>query len=157
MVSRVQSQASTVEEYPSELPAERRPSWSRCSEIRPHLPSGLDEDGLWDDHLGRPACGSPDTYNGKPLIYAALASQKNYVLLYLMSIWHGLTGMRPSVRNGAAPRSRTWARAAFRFTAVEDIDMDLIKANTDEVSMADLSLLHDAGTVPAQAEAALTP
>ena len=28
----------------------------------------------------------PDTYNGKALAYAALASHKNYVSLYLMSI-----------------------------------------------------------------------
>ena len=34
-----------------------------------------------------PLARYPDTYNGKPLIYAALASQKNNMAVYLMSIY----------------------------------------------------------------------
>ncbi len=145
MVSRVQSQASTVEEYLSELPAERRAVLEQVlSEIRPHLPSGLDEEmGFGMITWVVPLAVVPDTYNGKPLIYAALASQKNYVSLYLMSIYgsDGDAAFREKWRGAKKPNM---GKSCVRFTAVEDIDMDLIKATLDEVSMADFVAAHDA-------------
>ena len=34
-----------------------------------------------------PLAINPKTYNGKPLMYAALASQKNHMAIYLCSIY----------------------------------------------------------------------
>jgi hypothetical protein len=34
-----------------------------------------------------PLARYPDTYNGQPLAYAALASQKNHMAVYLMGIY----------------------------------------------------------------------
>jgi hypothetical protein len=45
----------------------------------------------------------PDTYNDKPLMYAALASQKRYVSLYLMGVY-------------ADPETEQWFEEAYRQT-----------------------------------------
>ncbi|MDF1504509.1 DUF1801 domain-containing protein [Roseisolibacter sp. H3M3-2] len=85
------SAATTADEYLAELPAERRALVGAARDlVRAHLPAGYREMmsfGMicW----GIPLADYPDTYNGQPLCYAALASQKQYVSLYLMGVAPG--------------------------------------------------------------------
>jgi len=48
----------------------------------------------------------PETYNKKPLMLAAIASQKNYISLYLMSVY----GTR-NWRNGLRAKVKIWERS----------------------------------------------
>ena len=85
------SNATTVEEYLAELPEDRREAISTVRDlVNEHLPEGYQESisfGMitWSVPLER----LPDTYNGHPLGYIALANQKNYMTLYLMSAYGG--------------------------------------------------------------------
>ncbi len=145
MVGRVQSEASSVAEYLAELPDDRKVVLEQVlAEIRPHLPEGLEEEmGYGMITWVVPLATVPKTYNGKPLMYAALASQKNYVSLYLMSIYgsEGDAAFRAKWRGAKKPNM---GKSCIRFTSVEDIDLDLIKATLDDVSVADFVAAHDA-------------
>jgi uncharacterized protein YdhG (YjbR/CyaY superfamily) len=83
------SSAKTVAEYLESLPKERRAAIEAVRKVvRKSLPKGYKEAmgyGMiaWQVPLGRYA----DTYNGEPLCYAAIASQKSYCALYLMGVY----------------------------------------------------------------------
>jgi hypothetical protein len=85
----VQSKATTIKEYLDWLPEDRRKEISKVrSIIRKHLPKGYEETityGMIADQV--PKKTLPDTYNGQPLCYAALAAQKNFNTLYLMGAY----------------------------------------------------------------------
>ncbi len=125
----VQSKASTVEQYLDELPAERRAVVKEVREtILDNLPDGYEESMQWGMiSYGIPLSDYPDTYNGKPLGYVALAAQKNYYSLYLMGVYQDAdqeaklmegfekTGKKPDV-----------GKSCVRFKRVDDIPLDVI-------------------------------
>ncbi len=84
----VSSSAATVEEYLSEVAPDRA---QVIAEVRgvilANLPVGFVEAMRWGTIAYEvPLALQPETYNGQPLMYAALASQKNYMSLYLTSV-----------------------------------------------------------------------
>ena len=83
------SSARTVDEYLAELPADRREAISAVrSTILANLPSGYEEQMLFGMiSYVIPLAAYPKTYNKQPLMYAALANQKNYMSAYLMNIY----------------------------------------------------------------------
>ncbi|MCL7926587.1 MAG: DUF1801 domain-containing protein [marine benthic group bacterium] len=85
----MRSEAKTVEEYLAELPEDRRKAISKVREvILENLPDGYEESMNWGMIAYEvPISTYPDTYNGQPLSYAALASQKNHMALYLSGIY----------------------------------------------------------------------
>ncbi len=85
----MQGNAATVEEYLAGLPDDRREIVSRVRDtINAHLPDGYVEQMDWGMiSWVVPLENYPDTYNGKPLAYAALASQKNHLSVYLMGLY----------------------------------------------------------------------
>lgn len=86
-VSMVRSAAKTVDDYLAELPTDRREVVTEVRKlIRKHLPRGYEETVNWGMLCYQiPLEKYPETYNGQPLGYVALASQKNYCALYLMT------------------------------------------------------------------------
>src|SRR5882672_4093276 len=88
----MQSKATTVEQYLAELPEDRRRAIAAVREV---ILENLDEDyeegmqygmiGYYVPHSVYPAGYHCDP--GQPLPFAALASQKNYMSLYLMSLY----------------------------------------------------------------------
>jgi len=80
------SKAATVADYLAELPPDRRPAIAAAREfVRRHLPAGYREAMAWGMISWEvPLERYPDTYNGKPLVFAALAAQKAHNALYLM-------------------------------------------------------------------------
>ena len=80
------SSAATVAEYLDTLPEDRRKTIQKVrSTIKKNLPKGYKENIGWGAITYEiPLKDFPDTYNGQPLCYAALAAQKNYNALYLM-------------------------------------------------------------------------
>jgi len=78
------SNASTVEEYLQELPKDRREVVSQVrGTILKHLPEGYEETMNWGMiSYEIPLTRYPDTYNKQPLMYMALAAQKNHYAVY---------------------------------------------------------------------------
>jgi uncharacterized protein YdhG (YjbR/CyaY superfamily) len=85
----MRSNASTVDEYLAELPEDRRKAIQAVRQvIRDNLPKGYEEVMNWGMITYQvPLEIFPLTYNGKPLLYAALASQKNHMAVYLTGIY----------------------------------------------------------------------
>ena len=83
------SSATTPDEYIASLPDDRRQAVAAVRDVvRDNLPEGFEEGmqyGMiaWYVPLER----FPDTYNGQPLGLAGLASQKQYISLYLLSVY----------------------------------------------------------------------
>lgn len=82
----VMSAQKTVAGYLAELPAERRKVIAALrTRIRKNLKKGYTEEmGHGMITYVVPLKANPDTYNGEPLCYVALAAQKNNYALYLM-------------------------------------------------------------------------
>ena len=132
------SDAATVEEYLESLPEDRRAEMQAVLDIvRPHLPEGVEERmdfGMitWSVPLEI----LPDTYNGKPLMYGGLASQKHKISLYLMSLYAGAPISEEEFRerwNGA--KKLDMGKSCVRFKSVADIDVPLITETLSGVTM----------------------
>jgi hypothetical protein len=85
----MKSTAKTVAEYLDDLPADRQEQLAQVRQvILANLPPGYEEVMNWGMITYQvPLDMYPDTYNKKPLMYAALASQKNYMSVYLSGIY----------------------------------------------------------------------
>jgi uncharacterized protein YdhG (YjbR/CyaY superfamily) len=134
------STAKTVDEYMAALPADRRAALTTLREvINANLPKGYEEDmqfGMpgWYIPLSR----YPDTYNGHPLGIAGFASQKQYMALYLLTVY-------------GDPKLEKWFKAAYaksgkkldmgksclRFKSIEDLPLDVIAETIRKVSVED--------------------
>jgi hypothetical protein len=128
----MQSKATTVEAYLAELPEERR---TAIAQVRQVILANLDKDyeegmqygmiGYFVPHRVYPAGYHCDPK--QPLPFVCLASQKNYMSLYMMSVY------------GDAPLAKwfheAWKKAGkkldmgkscIRFKKVEDLALDVI-------------------------------
>ena len=85
----VSSSATSVDSYLAELTPERSKDVAKLRELcLNHLPAGLEEAMNWGMISYQvPFSTVEQTYNNQPLLYAAIASQKQYISLYLMSIY----------------------------------------------------------------------
>ncbi|MFQ5720368.1 MAG: DUF1801 domain-containing protein [Acidobacteriota bacterium] len=96
--------------------------------IRKRLPKGIREVMNWGMITYEvPLTTCPDTYNGQPLMYAALASQKNHMALYLTGCY-----MRPEIRKQfedaykAAGKRLDAGKSCLRFKKIDDLPLDVI-------------------------------
>lgn len=96
------TKAASVAEYIDALPGEQREAVRAVRKvILDNLPKGFTETvGFGMINYGVPLSRFPDTYNGQPLCYAALAAQKNYCSVYLMRVY-------------GDPRLAAWFRQEF--------------------------------------------
>ena len=85
----MRSNAKTVEEYLNSLPEDRKFAISKVRNvILKNLPKGFEENMNWGMiSYEIPLSIYPNTYNGQPLMFAALASQKNYMAVYLSNVY----------------------------------------------------------------------
>ena len=125
----MRSEATTVEGYLAELPADRREAIEAVREvILENLPDGSVETMNWGMIAYEvPLAVYPDTYNRQPLAFAALASQKNHMAVYLTGIYisdeareefeaaYRATGKRFDV-----------GKSCVRFRKLGDLPLDLI-------------------------------
>jgi uncharacterized protein YdhG (YjbR/CyaY superfamily) len=121
--------AETVEQYIAELPEDRKCPISTVREtILDNLPEGYEEVMNWGMITYQvPLSVYPETYNKKPLMYAALASQKNHMAVYLMAIY-----MNEDRRNAFEKEYLTTGKrydagkSCVRFRKLDDLPLDLI-------------------------------
>lgn len=123
------SKAATVTEYLQALPDDRRKEIAKVrSVIRKHLPKGYEEAmtyGLITYQV--PLRKYPDTYNGQPLCYAALAAQKNFNSLYLMRPY-GDPAQRQELKDSFARAGKKldMGKSCIHFKSAEDLPLPAI-------------------------------
>ena len=143
----MQSAATTVGDYLAELPPERRNAISAVRDVvLENLPPGYEE-AISYGMIGYviPLERYPDTYNGQPLGLAALASQKNYMSLYLMNVYgdekiekwfHGewkKTGKKLNM-----------GKSCVRFKKLEDLPLDLVGRAVARTGVEDYIKIYEA-------------
>jgi len=125
----MKSQAATVDEYLRELPADRRAVVSAVRQVvLDHLPAGYRERMNWGAiNYEIPLERYPNTYNGQPLSYAALAAQKNHYALYLMCAY-GDPGEERWLRQAfqEAGKKLDMGKSCVRFKKLDDLPLDAI-------------------------------
>ena len=143
----VRSNAATVEEYLSELNPSRREQIEAMRDVvLQNLPDGYEEAmnwGMisWEIPLER----YPETYNKQPLMYAALASQKNYMSLYLMCVYaHEGKHTEFERRFKESGKKLNMGKSCVRFKSVEDLPMDLIAETIASTSVEDYIRSYEA-------------
>ena len=125
----MQSDAKTVEEYLASLPEDRRAALEAVrGKILENLPDGYDEVMNWGMITYEvPLETCPDTYNGKPLMYAALGSQKDHMAVYLTGIYMD-EGAREEfeARYRDTGKRMDMGKSCVRFRKLEDLPLPLI-------------------------------
>lgn len=137
----MQSQAKSVEAYLSELPDNRRSAIGTVRKIiLENLPDGYEEVMNWGMICYQiPLARYPDTYNKKPLMYAALASQKNHMAVYLSGIYSSEESRRKFERAYKATGKRfDVGKSCVRFRKIEDLPLDLIGKAIAEFSVDEM-------------------
>ena len=119
----------SVEDYISALPDERATAIREVQRtILGRLPPGYREEmGFGMITYVIPLERYPVTYNGKPLMYAALASQKNYMSVYLMNVYGDPAAEQWFLERYAASGKRLdMGKSCVRFRKLDDLPTDLI-------------------------------
>ena len=118
-----------VRSFLARLPADRAKAISQVREVVvEHLPPGYEEVVQGNMLVYQvPLERYPDTYNGQPLWYAALAAPKSYLTLHLMAIY-GSEKLAKDVENGfrAAGKTLNVGKACIRFHEADDLALDAI-------------------------------
>ena len=136
----VMSKAKTVTEYLAELPADRRKSIAAVrAVVRKNLPKGYKESiGYGMICYTVPLSTYPETYNGQPLCYAALAAQKNKCSLYLMNVYgDGPTAKAFKEGFKKAGKKLDMGKSCVRFKTADDLPLDVIGQTIAATSMKD--------------------
>lgn len=125
----MRSDAKTVEEYLRLLPPEREKALRAVRMvILANLPMGYKEIMQYG-MIGYaiPLDRYATTYNGQPLTIAALSSQKNYMVVYLMNVY-GDKEMEAWFQNRyrASGKKLDMGKSCVRFKRLEDLPVDLI-------------------------------
>ena len=134
----MKSRAKNVDEYLKELPADRREAIRAVRRvILKNLPKGYEEAMNWGAICYQvPLSVLPETYNGQPLCYAALASQKNYMSVYLMTVYgHKSLEKEFRERYKASGKKLDMGKSCVHFKKLDDLPLDLIGEIISRVPM----------------------
>ena len=125
----MRSEATSVEEYLEGLPDDRRAALRQVrATILENLPEGYQESVNWGMIAYQvPLDTYPDTYNGQPLMLAALASQKNYMAVYLSAIYSDDDSREHFEATYRATGKRFDAgKSCVRFRKLDDLPLEVI-------------------------------
>lgn len=142
----MQSKATTVAEYLKSLTPERRKDIEAVRKvILRNLPKGYEENirfGMICYEV--PLSVYPETYNGQPLCYAGLASQKNYISVYLMSVYGDKrTEKWFKEEYKKSGKKLDMGKSCVRFRKVEDLPLNLIGKAIKKDPMEELIKRHE--------------
>ena len=125
----MQSDSKTVKDYLQSLPEERREAMQTVRQvILDNLPNGYEEVMNWGMITYQvPLEEYPDTYNKKPLMYAALASQKNHMSVYLTGIYME-DNAREEFESAYRETGKRYdvGKSCVRFRKLDDLPLELI-------------------------------
>lgn len=134
----VVSKETTPAAYLASLPADRRKVVAAVrAVVKKHLPKGYVESMRWGMlSYEIPLARYPDTYNKQPLMYVALAAQKNNYALYLTSAVADKTQLAKLVAAyKAAGRKLDMGKGCLRFKSLEELPLDVIGDMVASVSV----------------------
>ena len=125
----LQSKANSIEQYLNALPENRKKSLSIVRKtIVENLPTGYDEVMNWGLITYEvPLETFSNTYNEKPLMYTGLASQNNYMSVYLMGCY-----ISPEIQKDfenaykQSEKKLDAGKSCIRFRNVDDFPLKLI-------------------------------
>lgn len=142
----VHSDSTTVAQYLANLPDDRRTTMAAVrTVIKANLPSGIVESMNWGMiSYEVPLKAYPDTYNGQPLAYAGLASQKNHMSVYLMGIY-GSEELRAEFEDAyrATGKRMDIGRSCVRFRTLDDLPLDVVGRAVGAMTLEQFTALHD--------------
>ena len=125
----VSSSAVSVQEYLNELSPEAQVILTTLRNlILENLPDGYVETMNWGMICYEvPLAIYPKTYNKKPLMYAALAAQKNHFSLYLSSVYQDVQEDL-NLREGfaAAGKKLQMGKSCIRFRRLDQLALPVI-------------------------------
>ena len=128
----------TPEQYIDSLPPERREAIRTVRDVvRRNLPDGFEEGmefGMiaWYVPLQR----FPNTYNGRPLGLAALASQKSHMALYLNSVYGDRdTEAWFKERYAETGKKLDMGKSCLRFRRIDDLPLEVIGETISRVNL----------------------
>ena len=143
----VSSKASTVADYLAELPPERRAEIDAVRDaVNSALPAGYVE-GMVYGMIGWviPLEDYPDTYNGQPLAYAALAAQKNQNSLYLNCVYASdeRTQRFKAAWAASAKKKLDMGKSCIRFRRADDLALDLVREEIASATPAEFIAMYE--------------
>lgn len=123
------AKAPTVASYLSALPADRKKELAALRKvIRAHLPKGIKEGIAWGMIAYEvPLKDFPDTYNGKPLMYAAFGARKAGFTLHLPCLYlDKKLEKRFRAEYAASGKKLTMGKGCVTFRTLGDLDLDAV-------------------------------
>jgi hypothetical protein len=134
----VSSTAGTVDEYIRELPEDRKQALTALRAlILEHLPAGYEECmqyGMVSYVV--PLKRYPDTHNKQPLAYISLASQKNYIALYLNCVYADNAEQDRFVSAWKATGKKLdMGKSCVRFKNLESVPLDVVADSVASTSV----------------------
>ena len=136
----MRSEAKTVKEYLQSLPDDRKVTITTIRDIIvKNLPKGFEEVMNWGMVTYQvPLTVYPDTYNKQPLMYAALASQKKHMAVYLTSIYMSDESRKEFEKAYKATGKRfDTGKSCVRFKKLDDLPLPLIGETIASIKMND--------------------
>lgn len=140
------SKVQTVEDYLGELPDDRRDAIAEVRDaIVANLPDGIEEAMNWGMiSYEVPLEVYPDTYNKKPLLYAALASQKNHMAVHLHSIYCDEDTVDWfAERYKETGKKLDMGKSCVRFKKIEQLPVDLVGEAIGKVTLEEFLAFYE--------------
>ncbi len=147
----MKTEATSIEEYLNALPPDRRKAIQTVRKvILKNLPKGYEETFNWGMiSYEVPLETHPNTYNRQPLMYAALASQKHHMAVYLTGIYtsdeargkfekaYAATGKKPDI-----------GKSCVRFKRLDGLPLELIGEAIASMGVEEfIAFTEEAGSV----------
>ncbi len=137
----VSSSATTPAAYLASLPPERRKVIAAVRKlVKSRLPKGFVESMNWGMLAYEvPLTRYPDTYNKQPLMFLALAAQKNNYALYMTNVGAG-TAQKKTLEAAykAAGRKLDMGKSCLRFKTLEELPLEIIGDIIESTSVEDV-------------------
>ncbi len=144
----MRSEATTVDEYLASLPDDRREAISTVRDtILARLPEGYEEVMNWGMITYQvPLARYPETYNGQPLMFAGLASQKRHMAVYLTTVYASEEARRVFERDYRATGKRLdMGKSCVRFRRLDDLPLELVGETIAAVGVDAFLAQYEAG------------
>ena len=137
----MRSEATHIDDYLAELSAELRDIVASLRHlVHAHLPQGWDETMNWGMiSYDIPLEKSGKTYNGKPLMFAAIGAQKHHVGLYLCGLYCKADRKAAfEAAYTASGRKLDMGKSCLRIRHKDQIDPDSIAQALSAVTVEEL-------------------